>query len=159
MTSIIQEQETRRLQILDGVNKGLTNSKIAENLGVNLWIVTRDLKRMKYDDNSELKQARAKAQERVQDKKLMVANLRDERFKRMTGMTLKEKTFKNMMSFYKPELKKIIESKNECEAIRDLPNSVKKTLRRHKIIVSRARKNVEISAHARSYLKKGPVRE
>jgi len=92
-----------------------------------------------------------KAQEQVQAKKQSVASLPDERFHRMTGMTFKEKTFNNMMSFYKPELRKILNAENECAAIRDLPNSIRKTLKRNGIIVQ-GWKVPEITAHARAYL-------
>jgi len=155
MTSSIQEQETRRLDILDGINGGFAYSKIADKLGVRRWVVMRDLKRMRYNRDPELKQAYRKAQEQVQAKKRSVASLPDERFRRMTGMTLKEKTFSNMMSFYEPELIKILESKNECVAIRDLPKSVRRTLKRNGIIVQGWR-TPEITALARTHLTRMP---
>ena len=151
MTISIQEQETRRLDILKGIIGGFANSKIAAKLGVPLWVVRRDLKRMRYNRDPELKQAYMKAQEQVQAKKQSVASLPDERFHRMTGMTFKEKTFNNMMSFYKPELRKILKAENECTAIRDLPNSIRKTLKRNGII-AQGWKVPEITAHARAYL-------
>jgi len=151
MTISIQEQETRRLDILKGIIGGFANSKIAAKLGVPLWVVRRDLKRMRYNRDPELKQAYMKAQEQVQAKKQSVASLPDERFHRMTGMTFKEKTFNNMISFYKPELRKILKAENECTAIRDLPNSIRKTLKRNGII-AQGWKVPEITAHARAYL-------
>jgi len=42
MTSDIQEQETRRLNIIDGINKGIGNSKIAARHGIPLWVVGWD---------------------------------------------------------------------------------------------------------------------
>ena len=151
MTISIQEQETRRLDILEGIIGGFANSKIAAKLGVPLWVVKRDLKKMRYNRDPELKQAYSTAQEQVQAEKQLVASLPDERFHRMTGMTFKEKTFDNMMSFYKPELRKILKAENECAAIRDLPNSIRKTLKRNGIIVQ-GWKVPEITAHARAYL-------
>jgi len=151
MTISIQEQETRRLDILEGIIGGFANSKIAAKLGVPLWVVRRDLKRMRYNRDPGLKQAYREAEEQVQAKKQSVAGLPGERFHRMTGMTFKEKTFNNMMSFYKPELRKILRAENECAAIRDLPNSVRKTLKRNGII-AQGWKTPEITAHARAYL-------
>jgi len=151
MTIRIQEQETRRLDILEGIILGFANSKIAAKLGVPLYVVRRDLKRMRYNRDPELKQAYIKAEEQVQANKQSIANLPGERFHRMTGMTFKEKTFNNMMSFYKPELRKILKAENECAAIRDLPNSVRKTLKRNGII-AQGWKVPEITAHARAYL-------
>jgi IS30 family transposase len=155
MVSSIQELETRRLNILDGINGGFAYSKIADKLGVHLWVVMSDLKRMRHNRDPELKQAFRKAQAQVQAKKQSVARIPDERFHRMTGMSLKEKTFSNMMSFYEPELMKILESKNECAAIRDLPKSVRRTLKHNGIIVTGWR-TPEITALARTYLTRVP---
>jgi hypothetical protein len=151
MTNSIQEQEKRRPIILEGINGGIENSKIAAKLGVPLWVVKRDLKRMRYNRDPELKQAYRKAQEQIQAKEQLVTSILGERFQRMTGMTFKEKTFNNMMSFYKPELTKILKAENECTAIRDLPKSVRKTLKRNGII-AQGWKVPEITAHARTYL-------
>jgi hypothetical protein len=157
MTISIQEQETRRLDILEGIIGGLANSNIAVKLGVPLWVVRRDLKRMRYNRDPELKQAYMKAEEQIQAKEQSIANLPGERFHRMTGMTFKEKTFNNMMSFYKPELRKILKAENESAAIRDLPNSVRKTLKRNGII-AQGWKTPEITAHARACLTGVPSR-
>jgi len=149
------EHEKRRLIILEGIDGGIENSEIAAKLGVPLWVVRRDLKKMRYNRDPELKKAYRKAQERVQTKKQIIANSLGDRFHRMTGMTFKEKTFNNMMSFYKPELTKIINAENECAAIRDLPNSVRKTLKRNGII-AQGWKTPEITEHARAHLKGVP---
>ncbi len=109
------------------------------------------MKRMRYNRDPELKQAYKEAEEQVQAKGQLVTSILGERFQRMTGMTFKEKTFNNMMSFYKPELRKILKAENECAAIRDLPNSVRKTLKRNGII-AQGWKTPEITAHARAYL-------
>jgi transposase len=150
MTTSI-EHENRRLIILEGVNGGIENSEIAAKLGVPLWMVRRDLKKMRYNRDPELKKAYRKAKERAQAKKQLIASSLGERFHRMTGMTFKEKTFNNMMSFYRPELRKILEAENECAAIRDLPNSVRKTLKRNGII-AQGWKTPEITEHARAHL-------
>jgi len=136
------EHEKRRLIILEGINGGIENSEIAAKLGVPPWVVRRD---------PELKKAYRKAQERVQAKKQRSTTSLAKRFQRMTGMTFKEKTFNNMMSFYKPELTKILNAENECAAIRDLPNSVRKTLKRNGII-AQGWKTPEITEHAREHL-------
>jgi hypothetical protein len=151
MTTDIQEQETRRLDILDGINKGLATSKIAKKLDVPLWIVINDLKRMRHNRDSDLKKAYVNALEQVRVKKKLIANLSDKRFHSMTGMTFKEKTFNNMISFYAPELRKILQAESESDAIRDLPASVKKTMKRNGIIAN-GRKSPLITADARNYL-------
>lgn len=155
MMNDTQEQETRRLDILDGINDGYGNTKIADKLGVPLWVIIHDLKRMRHNRDPELKQAYKKAEELFLAEKKIAANVPEERFQNMTGMSLKEKTFNNMMIFYKPELMKVIRSESECDAIRDLPNSVRKTLKRNGII-AQGWKSPEITATARQYLIKTP---
>ena len=155
MTIRVQEQERRRLDILDGINGGFAYSKIAAKLGVPLWVVMKDLKRMRYNSDPELKQAFRKVEEQVQARKQSVASRPEERFHRMTGMTFKEKTFSNMMSFYKHEIRKILRAEDECVAIRDLPRSVRRTLKRNGII-ARGWKTPELSALAREYLTGAP---
>ncbi len=151
MISDTQEQETRRINILDGINGGFGSSEIASDLGVPLWVVIKDLKRMKHNRDPDLKQAYRKAEELVQAEKQSVARIPEEKFHNMTGMSLKEKTFSNMMSFYEPELRKILVAENECDAIRDLPNSVRRTLK-HNGIIAQGWKTPEITAYARTYL-------
>ncbi|MFC1803087.1 hypothetical protein ACFL0D_03865 [Thermoproteota archaeon] len=151
MTSNIQEQEMRRLDIIDGINRGIAYTKIAARLGVPIRVVKRDLQRMKCNRDSKLKQAYSYAREQAQVKKQLIADLPNQRFHSMTGMTFKEKTFSNMMSFYGPELREILKAENEREAIRDLPSSVRKTLRRNGII-AQVYKSPQITADARTYL-------
>ena len=149
------ERAARRLTILDGINGGITRFKIAEKLGVSHLVVKRDLNVMRRRKDPELKLAYKKARERVQAKKLAVSNRPGEKFQRMTGMTFKEKSFSNMMSYYKPELSKILKSENEYDAIRKLSKSVRKTLKRNGII-GRVRKNSELTRLARTYLSRAP---
>lgn len=151
MTSNIQEQETRRIDIIDGINKGFGYSKIATKLDVPIWVIKVDLKRMRRNRDSELKQAYSNAKEQLRVKKQTIANLPGERFQRMTGMSFKEKTFSNMMSFYEPELRQILKAESEGDAIRDLPSSVKKTLKRNGIITNKW-KAPKITASARTCL-------
>ena len=156
MTNSNIERAARRLTILDGINGGITRFKIAEKLGVSQLVVNQDLSRMQRFKDPELKKAYGKARERVQAKKLAVSNRPGEKFKRMTGMTFKEKSFNNMMSYYKPELSKILKSENEYDAIRKLSKSVKKTLKRNGII-GKVRKNTGLTRLARTYLSRAPT--
>ena len=156
MTNSINERATRRLTILNGINGGLSHEKIAEKMGIQPRMLRRDLKRMRRIKDPELKQAYKKALERVQAKKLAVSNRPGEKFHDMTGMTFKEKSFSNMMSYYKPELSKILKSENEYDAIRKLSKSVRKTMKRNGII-GRVRKNSELTRLARTYLSRAPT--
>ena len=155
MTNSINDRAARRLTILDGINGGLTHSKIAWKLGVSRLVVKKDLNMMQRNRDPELKQAYKKAQESVQAKKLAVANLPGEKFHDMTGMTFKEKTSNNMLSYYEPELRKILKSENEWDAIRKLSTNVRKTLKRNGIIAQGHRTPV-LTRLARAYLSRAP---
>jgi hypothetical protein len=117
--------------------------------------VKKDLNMMRRIKDPELKQAYKKARERVQAKKLAISNIPGEKFHYMTGMTFKEKSFNNMMSYYKPELSKILRSENEYDAIRKLSKNVRKTLKRNGII-GKVQKKTRLTILARTYLSRAP---
>ena len=71
----------------------------------------------------------------------------------MTGMTFKEKSFRNMIEFYKPELRKILKSEKQYAAINKLPKSIRRILKNNGIIAY-GRKNLRITSDAREYLPK-----
>jgi len=151
METDIQEQETRRLDILKGINNGFGNVKIAAELGIPLWVVINDLKRMRHNRDSELAQAYVNVLDQARAKKLSIAELPNDRFYHMTGMSLTEKTFNNMMSFYRPEIMKIYKSDIEGVMIRELPSSVRKTLKNNGII-AQGWSSPQLTSKARAYL-------
>jgi hypothetical protein len=55
----------------------------------------------------------------------------------MTGMTFQEKNFENMIHYYKLELLKVYEAKNQYIAIMSLPKSTQRTLINNGIISGR----------------------
>ena len=153
MTTTMLERNARRLIILDGINEGLTNEKIAVKLGVRSIVVKRDLKMMKYCKDPELKRVRDRVKENVRELKESKSNEMDEKFHLMTGVTFKEKTFSNMMTFYEPEIRKILKAEKQSDAISCLSNSVTKTLKRNGIIAM-GWKNPQVTAKARLFLEK-----
>lgn len=151
MSNFTSEREKRRLMILEGISQGLRPSEIAAQLGVNRWVIMNDLRLMRYNGDPELRQVE-RAQERIRvEKKGSVARVRDDRFLRMTGMTFQEKSFRNMIDFYKPELMRILRSENQYAAILNLPKSVQRTLKNNGIVAN-GRLKREITPHARMYL-------
>jgi len=107
------ERRKRRPIILNGISQDLKHSEIATQLGVNRWVITNDLRFMRSSGDPELKQAQ-EAQEQIRVMKQSVsAHARNERFLRMTGMTLQEKSFRNMIDFNRRELTKILNSKDQ----------------------------------------------
>ena len=75
----------------------------------------------------------------------------NERFLGMTGITLQEKSFRNMIDFNKYELLKILKSEDQHAAIIKLPASIRKTLKKNGIITKRWQDN-EITIKTRDYL-------
>lgn len=151
MSNTIQDRADRRVIILEGMNKGLTNDTIAENLGVSPIVIRKDLNRMRKRKDPELREAKRNAEEIVLDKREKKANRPNERFQESTGMTFQEKTFQNMMTFYGPEIKKILRAAVESDEIRKLPNSARKAMKRNGIIAQGWR-TPEITSKARNYL-------
>ena len=156
MSNFIRERQERRQIILEGIRQDLKHSEIANQLDVNRWVVLNDLRFMRNNGDPELEQAR-KAQDQFRAKKQSVLTSEkihakhNERFLRMTGMTLQEKTFRNMIDFNKYELMKILKSEDQNAAIFRLPTSIRKTLKKNGIITKGWHKR-EITVQDRKYL-------
>ena len=151
MLNNILSPEDRRLMILRGIDQDLTSLEIAKKMGVKIGMIKRDLMTMKYHRDSELIQAYTDKKIRALTSKQKPAIVRNARFKRMTGMTFQEKNFENMVNYYRPELIKILGSKDESAAIKGLPKNVQRTLTRNEIINGH-KKWRQISSKAREYL-------
>jgi hypothetical protein len=138
--------------ILEGIGKNQSNSEIALQLGVTTRIIISDIKKMQFNKDPELKQMYQKRDELTQADKKIFAHKQDTRFFGMTGMTIEEKMFQNMINFYRPEIKRVIDSKDESEAISKLSNKVRKTLKRNGIVIN-GRGKYKITLKAHDYLK------
>lgn len=139
--------------ILSGIDQDLTSLEIAEKMGVKIGRIKSDLKAMKYHRDPELKQAYMEKKIRSLASKQTLVNVRNERFKLMTGMTFQEKNFENMVNYYLPELIKIIGSKDENAGIMRLPKNVQRALTRNEIIIGH-KKWRQISSKARDQLQR-----
>jgi hypothetical protein len=151
MLNYVGSPEERRLVILRGIDQDLTNLEIATKMDIRIGVVKRDLKAMKYIKDPELIQAYTDKKKRALKAKQAPSNVRNKRFKLMTGMTFQEKNFENMVSYYRPELTKILRSKDENTAIMGLSKSVQRTLARNEIIDGFTHSR-QISSKARNYL-------
>ena len=151
MLNNVCSPEERRLGILEGIGQDLTSLEIATKMGVKIHIVKKDLKAMKYSRDSKLKQAYIDKKIRAIASKQARVNVRNERFKSMTGLTFQEKNFENMVFYYRPELIEILGSEDEALAIMGLSKSVQRTLARNKIIDG-LKFSRQISSKARDYL-------
>jgi hypothetical protein len=156
MPNVIHEREERRLIILDGISKDLNHSEISAQLGANRWVIMSDIKFMQRNGDLELKQAE-KVKVQVHEKKVLLLSKemnhfkQNERFQSMTGITLQEKSFRNMIDFNKHELLKILKSEDQHDAIIKLPKSIRKTLIKNGVIAKRWQGN-EITERAQEYL-------
>jgi hypothetical protein len=157
-------REKRRLIILKGIRKDLKHSEISAQLGTNRWVVIGDIKFMRRNGDLGLKHAEEAQVEVREEKVLLLAKemihfKQNERFLDMTGITLQEKSFRNMIDFNRHELLKILKSEDQQAAIIRLPLSIQKTLKKNGIITKRWQDN-EITDRAQEYLTiKNPVPE
>jgi hypothetical protein len=152
MINNIFSPEERRLIIIRGINKGHTTVEIANEIGVRGWVVFNDLKAMKRNDDSDLKQAYLEREIRITKNKQSKVNLRDEKFLLMMGKTHQEKNFENMIDYYKKELQRIRMSPDERIAISGLSRNIRRTLKRNDITTGHGLRE-QLSEKARDYLK------
>ena len=119
-------------------------------MGIRRRALERDVYTMRRLRDPGLLDAEKAAEAKI-DKLRKAASLkRDKRFLNMTGMTFLEKSFHNMVYFYKPELTEILNSEDQVTAIRGLPKSVRRTLLRNKILIKMGQ--FEVSQPARELL-------
>jgi hypothetical protein len=149
-------REKRRLIILKGLSQDLKHSEISAQLGANRWVIMGDIKFMRRTGDLGLKRAEA-TQVQVRKKNVLLFTKekrhfkQNERFLGMTGITLQEKSFRNMIDFNKYELLKILKSEDQHAAIMSLPENIQKNLKRNGIITKRWQDN-EITIKTRDYL-------
>jgi hypothetical protein len=149
-------QENQRLCILEGISQDLNFSEISAQLGTNRWTIMRQIRSMKYNGDTGLKKAE-EAQVRVREKKALLLTKQkkhfkqNERFLNSTGITLQERSFRNMVDFNKSELLKIMKSKQQHTEINKLPKNIQRTLVKNGIITKSYRDN-EITERAQNYL-------
>ena len=151
MTNITMNAEERRLVILRGIGQDHTTIQIAAEMGVGKWKVLNDLRAMNYSKDPELKQAYLDKETRAHADTVSLINIRDEKFRHMTGMTFQQKNFENMVNYYKAELQMIYQSRNEGVAITGLSKDVRKTLKRNDIVTGH-RGKIQLTSKARDYL-------
>ncbi len=131
--------ERRRSLILNGIAQDQKYSDIANDIGVSRWVVIKEVGKMRYNSDPALKKAkkiqkkiRQEKNEDINSKKIHVQH--NNKFLESTGITLEEKTFRNMVEFYQIELMNVIESPDQNSVINSLPKNVRKTMIRNKIV-------------------------
>ena len=138
MVLVMGYRETRakrRKAILDGIVMNYSYNEIAGRIGIRRRVLIRDINAMRRVRDPEFLEAEREAEAKVDAEKDARSQTFDDDFFELTGMTLREKTFQNMVSFYRPELIKVLGSDDQLAAIRKLPGSVRRTLMRNNILV------------------------
>jgi hypothetical protein len=151
MSNDIREPKKRHLAILKGIGQDLNILDIASRLGVNKYLIMSDLRHMRHKKASELKQAYEERFACRLANKRSLTKIRNEKIRLMIGTTIEEKNFENMVNFYRSELMKILESKNEEHAIKGLSRSMRRSFENNEIIDWRTNNRL-ISSKARAYL-------
>jgi hypothetical protein len=149
-------RKRRRLIILEGISQDLKHSEILAQLGANRWVMISDIKFMRRNGDIGLIRAEmAQAQVREENVLLFTKEKKhfkqNERFLGMTGITLQEKSFRNMIDFNKRDLLKILKSEDQNTAISRLPKNIRRTLV-HNGIITKGWHKCEITVHAQKYL-------
>lgn len=96
-------------------------------------MIQKDVKLMQHYGDPRLKQAESSREVIRSEKRTRLMNEKvhakqNEIFFHMTGITLEERTFRNMIDFYKSELMEIMKAADQSAAIRVLPKSDRRTM-------------------------------
>ena len=148
--TLYKEREIRRPIILEGISKDLSYSAIADQLGVTRYIVQKDIRTMQYNKDPELRKVYNEREEYKKNKHKKYVKKIETRFHRMTGISLEEKMFRNMIHFYKKEIGRVIGSENESLEIGNLSNKIRKIFIRNKIM-KRGGSKYELTSKTRSF--------
>ena len=146
----------RRLIILEGISQDLGHSEISAQLGANQWVVRSDIKYMQRNDDPGLILAK-EDQAQIREKKVILLTeetrhfKQNQRFQSMTGITLQEKSFRNMIDYNRHDLLNVLRSDDQNAEIFKLSKSIQRTLKKNGIITKRWKDN-EITERAQEYL-------
>jgi len=151
--------QNRLLVILEGISQDLKDSDIAAQLGVDRWLIQKDVRLMQYNRDPRLKQAES-SREVVRSEKMMhlaedtIHAKQNEMFLHMTGISLEERSFRNMIDFYKANLVKITKAEDPSTAIMVLPKRDRMTMVNNGILSGRrgSLATWRITKRAREYL-------
>jgi len=119
----------RRLIILEGISQDLGHSEISALLGATRWVVRSDIKYIqRNDDPGLILEKEDRAQIREKKALLLTEETRyfkqNQRFQSMTGITLQEKSFRNMIDYNRHDLLIVLRSDDQNAAIFKLSKSI-----------------------------------
>jgi len=131
--------EKRRTEILEGISQDLEYYEIAAKLGIDYWTIRNEVKTMRYKRDPRLRDAEsARSEIRSQKNARLISEKvyvkQEEAFLSMTGLTLQERSFQNMIEFYRPQLASIMKAHDQGAAIMALPKGERVTMQNNGII-------------------------
>ncbi|MFC1803262.1 hypothetical protein ACFL0D_04760, partial [Thermoproteota archaeon] len=127
---------------LHGISQNLKYTEIAARLGVKRGYLLRDVEVMRQSGDPDLREALRIGQAKGNEEKQSVSKKHEERFYNMTGMTFQEKSFQNMVCFFKSDLMTILRSEDPEVAIRNLPKSTRRTMIHNGILKKRSKTGI-----------------
>ena len=156
MLENIGARNKRRQIILEGISQDLGHSEISAMLGANRWVVRSDIKYMQRNDDLGLRLAKEDQALIREEKALLLTEetrhfKQNQRFQSMTGITLQEKSFRNMIDYNRHDLLNVLRSEDQNAEIFKLSKSIQKILKKNGIITTRWKDN-EITESAEDYL-------
>ncbi len=144
-----QKQALRRPAVLEGISQNQTIKDIALKLGVTQLHIYRDINSMRYYRDPDFIKAQRMGQvTRKKEKALRVESL-EEKFTKMTGKSIQEKSFENMVFHYKPELLIVLESGDFETGIKKLSLNTRRALVKAGLL---NKKHTEITQKALDHL-------
>ena len=123
-----QKQALRRPSVLEGISQNQNYKEIADKLGVNKIDIYRDVNTMRFNKDPDLVEAQRMGQAKKQKEQVLWSESLEEKFIKMTGMTIQEKSFENMVFHYKPELLIVLESEDFETGIKKLSLNTRRAL-------------------------------
>ena len=144
-----QKQALRRPAVLEGISQNQTYKEIAFKLDVNEADIFRDISTMRFNKDPGLFNAQRMRQDIRKKKQELWSKTLEDKFTKMTGMTIQEKSFENMVDYYKPELLIILSSRDSATEIKKLPLTTRRALLKAGLLNS---KHTEITQKALDHL-------
>jgi len=97
-------------------------------MGVNKIDIYRDVNTMRFNKDPDLIEAQRMGQAKKQKEQVLWSESLEEKFIKMTGKSIQEKSFENMVLHYKPELLIILESKDFETGIKKLSQNTRRVM-------------------------------
>ena len=123
-----QKQALRRPSVLEGISQNQNYKEIADKVGVNQIDIFRDVNTMRFNKDPGLVEAQRMGHAKRKKEQVLWSESLEEKFIKMTGKSIQEKSFENMVFHYKPELLIVLESGDFETGIKKLSLNTRRAL-------------------------------